>query len=78
MRTTITLDDDLYAKLQAEAVSTGRQFKVVLNETLRLGIQSKMKSVAERRNVELKTYALGLPEGLSYDDVQSLLDRLES
>jgi len=31
MRTTLTLDDDIAARLQAEARKTGRPFKIVLN-----------------------------------------------
>jgi hypothetical protein len=37
MRTTITLDADVAAKLKAESKKTGRPFKVVVNEYLRLG-----------------------------------------
>jgi hypothetical protein len=38
MRTTLTLDDDIAAKLRK--LSQGRQFKAVANRALRLGLQA--------------------------------------
>lgn len=38
MRTTLTLDDDVAAKLKAEARRTGRAFRDVVNDALRLGL----------------------------------------
>ncbi len=37
MRTTLTLDDDIAAKLKAEARRSGRSFKAAVNDLLRLG-----------------------------------------
>ena len=38
MRTTLTLDDDVAAKLKAESRRAGRPFKEIVNETLRSGL----------------------------------------
>ena len=38
MRTTLTLDDDLFMALNERARSTGRSFKEVVNEVLRRGL----------------------------------------
>ena len=38
MRTTLTLDDDLFIALNERARSTGRSFKEVVNEILRRGL----------------------------------------
>ena len=38
MRTTLTLDDDLFMALNARARATGRSFKAVVNEALRRGL----------------------------------------
>jgi hypothetical protein len=37
MRTTLTLEDDVAAKLKTEAQQTGRPFREIVNETLRRG-----------------------------------------
>ncbi|HET7093291.1 MAG TPA: ribbon-helix-helix protein, CopG family, partial [Thermomicrobiales bacterium] len=47
MRTTLTLDDDVAAKLKAEARRAGRPFREIVNETLRYGLASRR--VANRR-----------------------------
>jgi hypothetical protein len=38
MRTTLTLDDDVAAKLKAESRRSGRPFREIVNETLRRGL----------------------------------------
>lgn len=38
MRTTLTLDDDVAAKLAAESRRTGRTFREVVNDALRRGL----------------------------------------
>lgn len=38
MRTTLTLDDDLFMALNERARATGRSFKEVVNEALRRGL----------------------------------------
>jgi hypothetical protein len=37
MRTTLTLDDDVAAKLKTEAQRTGAPFREIVNEVLRRG-----------------------------------------
>ena len=48
MRTTLTLDDDVAAKLKMEAHRAGRPFREVVNETLRRGLASR-RATAQRR-----------------------------
>jgi hypothetical protein len=43
LRTTLTLDDDVYRKLEAETRRTGRSFKVVVNERLRVSLIAARK-----------------------------------
>ena len=50
MRTTLTLDDDVAAKLKTESRRAGRPFKEIVNETLRAGLASRR--VASSRQVE--------------------------
>lgn len=77
MRTTLTLDDDVAARLRAEARRSGRPFKVVVNECLRLGLVQR-RTLREAPDTGLEAYDLGGPQpGLSYDDIAGLLDAVE-
>jgi hypothetical protein len=77
MRTTLTLDDDVAARLQAEARQSGRPFRVVVNEHLRMAL-SQRKVVKAAPEFQVAPRALGGPQpGLSYDDVGAMLDHLE-
>lgn len=75
VRTTVTFDDDLYARLQERARGTGRTLRDVLNETVRLGLQ--LAQSPPRPPVELATYPMGLRDGLSYDNIGELLEQLD-
>ena len=77
MRTTLTLDDDVAAKLKAETKQTGKSFKAVVNEYLRLGLFAK-KSPPPRVRFRVETRDLGaLRAGLNLDNVGELLEQLE-
>jgi hypothetical protein len=69
------LDDDVAAKLEAEARRTGRSFKDVINEALRRGLLRRPKNEATRFSVQSRP--MGLLPGLSYDNTEELLDRVE-
>ena len=75
VRTTLTLDDDLAAKLQAETRKTGRSFKEVVNRVIRAGLHAKVPPPTKRFRVRPR--ALGLRPGLDYDDVSELLEQLD-
>ncbi len=77
MRTTLTLDDDVAAKLKAEIRRSGRSLKDVVNEYLRLGLYAK-KTQRPRRPFRVEARDLGaLRPGLSLDNVGDLLEQLE-
>ena len=77
MRTTLTLDDDVAARLQAEARRTGRPFKTVVNERLRMALAQSV-AVQKRKPFRVEPRAMGGPAaGLSYDNVGALLDDIE-
>ena len=77
MRTTLTLDADVAAKLQAQARRTGRAFKDVVNSTLRRGLASPAPA-APRQPFTVKARDLGrVQPGLDLDDIGELLDRVE-
>ena len=76
MRTTLTLDDDVAVKLRAEVRRSGRPFKQIVNQTLRLGLsfRNQHKPLSPFR---VKPYDLGLRPGFSYDNTGDLLERLD-
>jgi hypothetical protein len=77
MRTTLTLDDDVAARLQAESRRTGRPFKTVVNEYLRAGLaQRRVAKAAVRFRVEPTSMGAPLP-GRSYDNIGALLEEIE-
>ncbi len=77
MRTTLTLDDDVAAKLTAEARRAGRPFRDVVNETLRRGLASQ-RVTGRRQPFRVETRDLGdLKPGLSLDNVAELLEQIE-
>ena len=77
MRTTLTLDDDVAAKLKAEARSAGRPFREIVNETLRRGLVSR-RNTAHRLSFKITARDLGdLKPGLSLDDVAGLIEHVE-
>jgi len=54
---------------------TGESFKSAVNHFLRLGLQSAQHPQA--RPFIVKPIAMGLPPGLSYDNVAELLEALD-
>jgi hypothetical protein len=77
MRTTLTLDDDVAAKLKAESRRSGRPFRDIVNDTLRRGLANR-RATASRPTFVVKARDLGaLQPGLSLDNVVELLDQIE-
>lgn len=74
MRTTVTLDEDVAAKLKAEVRRTGKPFKTVLNECLRVAL-SAGRGRARPASFRIEPCGLGaLRPGLSLDYVSQLLE----
>jgi hypothetical protein len=77
MRTTLTLDDDVMAKLKAEMKRTDKSFKQTVNELLRLGLNVRgSASPTKRFVVEARDLGDTKP-GVNLDNVGELLERLE-
>jgi len=77
VRTTLTLDDDVAAKLQSEARRSGRPFREVVNDALRRGLAARRTS-ASRVPFKVVARDLGkLRPGLSLDNVAELLEQVE-
>ena len=77
MRTTLTLDEDVAAKLKSESRRSGRTFRDVVNEKLRRGLASRRAS-ASRQAFKVNARDLGnLRPGLALDNVAELIEQVE-
>lgn len=76
MRITVTLDDDVAKLLRRELQRSGASLKTTVNHFLRLGLVAGGERAAQRFVVHPRP--LGLPPGPSYDNVEALIDSLES
>ena len=75
MRTTLSLDDDVARLLNKESRRSGDSFKEVVNRFLRLGLIAAQRP--PRKSFVVAPRKLDLPPGLTYDNVEQLLDVLE-
>jgi plasmid stability protein len=77
VRTTLTLDDDIAAKLKSRARRSGRPFRDVVNDALRTGLAER-SAWAPRAPFVVKARDLGATRpGLSLDNVGELLEQIE-
>ena len=73
-RTTLTLEDDIAARLREEARRQGRSLKEVVNDALRAGLERRDD---EGSPYEVPARDMGVRPGVDLDDIQGLLDRLD-
>jgi Ribbon-helix-helix protein, copG family len=75
-RTTITLDDDVDAKLKEAVKKSGKSFKETVNETLRAGLLAQGRQ-QNRKPFKIRTFNMGLKPGYSYDKPWDLIEEIE-
>lgn len=74
MRTTLTLDDDVAAKLAATSRKTGQPFKQVVNAVLRQGLLANAETKrADPFVVEAQRMG-ALKPGVTLDKISAVLD----
>jgi hypothetical protein len=76
MRTTVTLDPDVAARLKQEMRRTGDGLKAAINRVLRLGFGTAGKTPAARP-FKVRARALGFKPGIDQDRLNQLVDELE-
>lgn len=74
MRTTLTLEPDVAAKLKAEMRRTGLSFKELVNVLLRRSLSQAAQPPKERQPFVIKARPLGERPGINYDKTSELLD----
>ncbi len=76
MRTTLTLDTDVAQRAKALSAKTGRTFKEIVNRALRTGLHDAELPSA-LKPYRTRPHHMGLQPGVSLDNVQDLLSRLD-
>lgn len=74
MRTTVTLDDDVVARLKATARERGVPFKVVLNDAVRSGLS---KGAGAARPYRVPSLELRMRPSIDLDKALQLAGELE-
>lgn len=77
MRTTLTLDDEIAARLKQAAAREGRPFKDAVNSALRIGLGLQGKPARPARRVALRTFRSKLKLGIDETKLNQLADQVE-
>jgi hypothetical protein len=78
VRTTLTLDEDVARRLEAEVRRSGKPFKAVVNDCLRQALGSRRGGRPKEPRFEIRPRDLGeLRPGLTLDNVGELLEAAE-
>jgi hypothetical protein len=77
MRTTLTLDDDVAARLQAAVKQQRRPFKAVVNDLLRGGLDVMGRPAPARKRFRTAGFNLGPSLVGSLDNIEEVLSRVE-
>jgi hypothetical protein len=78
VRTTLTLDEDVASRLKAEVRRSGKPFKEVVNDCLRLALSNRRRDRSPEPPFEIRPRDLGaLRPGLSLDNIGNLLEAAE-
>ena len=72
----MTIDDDVAGLLQQEMRRSSTTLKETVNKALRSGLLAANRP-AQPKPYVIRPRALGLPPGLSYDNVAELLEQIE-
>jgi hypothetical protein len=76
VRTTLTIDDDLAILVEEETRRSGESFKGTINRLLRRGLTAQAEG-AERKPFVVTPLPLSLPPGMSYDNIEELIEALD-
>ena len=78
MRTTLTIENDIaFGLKRIRENDPAKSFKEIVNDVLRKGLYASTTKVPKSKPFVVKPFDLGLREGLSYDNIEELLDIVE-
>lgn len=73
IRTTVTLDEDVLVRTKDFSRKRGIPFREALNELVRIGLLDQAKP-APKKPLKIKPRSMGLRPGLSYDNIEALIE----
>lgn len=76
VRTTVTLDEDVYKRLQQDSRARGVPLKQSINDALRSALNAPVQP-QRKVKFKLKTYRMGLKPGINYDCTADMLEAAE-
>ncbi len=77
MRTTVTIDDDLYREVKERAARSGRTVGAVLEDAVRVGLHSEHDKRKQRYVLRPMTGSGGLRPGIDLSSNASVQDALD-
>ena len=77
MRTTLTLEDDVVARLERERRKRRVSFKTIVNDVLRAGLDALGPAKTRRRRFRTTGFDLGPSRVGSLDNIEEVLSRAE-
>jgi len=78
VRTTVRIDDALFAELKAEAARSGRTLAQVIEDALRESLARRRSAGERRRPADLPTFrGRGLQPGVDLDSTAQLLELMD-
>ena len=76
VRTTLTIEDDVAAKLRSEMRRGGGSFKETVNRLLRMALNAP-PPMRSRRPFVVHARPLGHKAGIDYDNIGELIEQIE-
>ena len=76
IRTTITLDEDVFERLKQASATKGVSFKELLNDAVRSGLTT-MSQRPERTAYPIQAESLGKPSVANLDNIGEVITSLE-
>jgi hypothetical protein len=76
VRTTLTLEEDVAARLQEYCRRTGSSFKAAVNELLRRGLEAR-RTAEPQAPYRVRARPLRARPGVQLDDIAELLEQLD-
>jgi len=73
IRTTVTLDKDVYDRTRDFSKTRRIPFREALNELVRRGLLAEV-ALKPKKSFRIKPFHMGLIPGLDYDDIEGLLE----
>jgi hypothetical protein len=73
IRTTVTLDQDVYDRAKDFSKARGIPFRQALNDLVRSGLLAEV-APKPRKSFRIKPFHMGVVPGLDYDDIEALLE----